>query len=559
MRFVDSLEEEVFRKHYYTYPVFVGILTILVYLPALRNDFVNWDDYVYVTKNSNIFSIDSKFFRWAFFEFYSSNWHPFAWVSHAIDYALWGLNPAGHHFTSILLHGANASLVSVLCIKFLSVHRSAAGGIISSKGVIYAACFTGFLFGVHPLHVESAAWISERKDLLCAFFYLFSLICYAGYVQALIGEGIKKNLLMDRMYLSSLFLFVCALFSKPMAITLPAVLFLLDWYPFQRLKNRLSLREKIPFLIFSLSMTITALLAQMWGGSVKSVDSFPISSRVVIGVDSVFVYLQKMIFPARLINFYSIPKNVSFEFFLYWSSLLAVGMLTVWLLSSAKKYKAFFVVWFYYLVTLLPVLGFVKIGGQAMADRYTYLPSISLFLFVTTAGVMFYERGLKENKNKALLRLAAGCVIVAVGMALVSLTVKQIGVWSDSISLWSHTIRLTSTERDDYYRRSARAHIGLASAYHLNGMPDMAIAELQSALAIEPNETNARMFLGDIYISVKRPEDAAREFEKIIEINPQSEDVPLTVVKLSLALRRAGRPAEAEEVMRIAEKRMKNP
>ncbi|MBF0330081.1 MAG: tetratricopeptide repeat protein [Nitrospirae bacterium] len=545
----------------------VSFTTIMVYLPALQNEFVNFDDYDYVTQNQYIRIIDANFFSWAVTKFYFSSWHPITWLSHAVDYRIWGLNPFGHHLTSILLHGINTYLVSLLCINLLNFRNSTLtasseiqkGWILSDRGIIVAGCITGLLFGIHPLHVESVAWVSERKDLLCAFFYLLSLICYSAYArEALIDKD--RNWLTDKRYLLSLLFFVCALFSKPMAVTLPVILLLLDWYPFERYSFsgiKALVYEKIPFVFISLNMAFTTVLAQMSGNAIKSIESFPIAPRIMVGFDAVITYMKMMILPVNLINLYSFPENVSFSSLPYLISFIFIVLITVVFLLVAKRYKGLLAAWTYYLAMLFPVLGFLKVGNQAIADRYTYLPSVSFFLLIGVGIALIYERVIKTGKEVLIFKASFIVFVVAVNLVLVFLTVKQIGVWHDSTTLWANAIKNSSPERNDYYKRSGVMHIGLAMAYFQKGMQDKYMIEIKTALAIEPRNTDARIMLGDLYAAAKRLDEAIIQFKTAITDGPENPGLPLTYVKLGLALQRSGRTTEARDALRKSEELIK--
>ncbi|MBF0330082.1 MAG: hypothetical protein HQL10_13070 [Nitrospirae bacterium] len=559
MLFGESTDYKINRKKSIYCSILVGLFAIIVFLPALQNDFVTWDDQAFVIQNSNIYTLDVKLIEWAFFNFFASSWHPITWLSHAVDYRIWGLNPFGHHLTSILLHGINTYLVSLLCINLLNFRNSTLtasseiqkGWILSDRGIIVAGCITGLLFGIHPLHVESVAWVSERKDLLCAFFYLLSLICYSAYArEALIDKD--RNWLTDKRYLLSLLFFVCALFSKPMAVTLPVILLLLDWYPFERfnysnLKNLFY--EKLLFALFSLYVSVTVLFAQMAGESLRSFELFPFSSRILVGGDAVIMYIKMMVWPVNLINFYPFPKEVS-GVPTYFISFIGVGLITSGLLMVSKKFKALFVVWFFYLIILFPVLGIIKGGSFAIADRYTYLPSISIFLLTGFGIAIVYDKVIKASN---ILKGLFLCFLIAVNLTLSFLTIKQIGVWHDTISLWRHAIKNTSSERDDYYRRVARMHMGLGMAYFAKGMQDECIMEFKTALDIEPRNTDVRISLANIYLDINKLDEAIIEFKTSIADDPKNAAIPLTYIKLSVALHRVGRIFEAKTALMKAD------
>jgi len=300
----------------------VSLITLALYLPALRNDFVIWDDPDYVLNNFNIQSLNGAFFKWAFSSFYSNNWHPLTWISHALDCAVWGLNPMGHHLTNIVLHALNTFLVVLLCIKLLDIgkERSAALGgastTLDERGMRIAAGVTGLLFGLHPVHVESVAWVSERKDLLCGLFFLLSISAYANHVRALGNEPIEQNKAATRFfkktYLASLAFFALSLLSKPMAVSLPVVLLILDWYPFQRIRSLKSFRsacvEKLPFLACSLISSILTIMAQRTGEAMMMMAFVPLWARMLVAAKAFVAYLGKMVVPVGLIPYYPYPR-----------------------------------------------------------------------------------------------------------------------------------------------------------------------------------------------------------------------------------------------------------
>ncbi|MDA8173669.1 MAG: hypothetical protein M0018_03650, partial [Nitrospiraceae bacterium] len=248
----------------------VAAATFLVYLRTLKNGFIDWDDGRYIYDNPHIHSLNVSFLKWAFSGFYFSNWHPLTWISHAMDYAVWGLNPMGHHLTGILLHSANAFIVVILAIRLMEAWEKAKGerdvAFLEGNGKLIAGVVTGLIFGLHPLHVESVAWASERKDLLCALFFLLSILAYIKY--AIIPHPGPLP------YLLALAFFALALMSKPMAVSLPLVLLILDWFPLGRIFSFKSFRaaftEKLPFIALSLGGSALTIVAQDRGEAIKS-------------------------------------------------------------------------------------------------------------------------------------------------------------------------------------------------------------------------------------------------------------------------------------------------
>ena len=292
----------------------VSLVTLVVFLPALGNDFVNWDDYQYVYENSHIQSSLRNVPEWAFSSFYAGNWHPLTWLSHALDYTIWGLKPFGHHLTNNVLHALNAMLVVFLCMRLLESYRSRkiADGLavpsIDKRGILIAGATTGLLFGVHPVHVESVAWVSERKDILCALFFCLSIFSYIGYAD---GAGNRRMLVLrpfNKHYLFSLLFFICALLSKPMAVTLPVVLIILDWYPFQRIQSLRTfgtvVMEKVPFFVLSIASSVITVLAESRGDHIVPFEASSFPARLMISFDAIFSYLRKMLLPLGLNPFY---------------------------------------------------------------------------------------------------------------------------------------------------------------------------------------------------------------------------------------------------------------
>jgi protein O-mannosyl-transferase len=321
----ERLRAFVFNNKLAFFSIIVSVITLIVYLPALNNEFVNWDDRVYIYENDHIRTLDLRFFKWAFFDFHAFNWHPLTWISHAVDYALWGLNPHGHHLFSIVLHGLNSLLVVVIAMRLLEFSGSSGGSssaerFLSENSRLSAAIITGLMFGLHPVHVESVAWVSERKDMLCAFFFLLSLISYARYVRSK-GYDTFRQVVLNKYYLGSLIFFLLALMSKPMAVTLPAVLLILDWHPFGRFqaseKLRTILLEKLPYVVLSLLSAIITVMAQ--GTAVTQLSKISLFARILIACHSLLSYLWKMFWPESLIPLYHYPRGatiVSYEYLL---------------------------------------------------------------------------------------------------------------------------------------------------------------------------------------------------------------------------------------------------
>ena len=450
------------KRNQYYLTALVLVVTFLVFLPALRNDFVNWDDFDYAYDNYHIRSLSWDFLAWAFTDTsHAGFWYPLVWISHALDYAIWGLNPFGHHLTSTILHAVNAFLVTLLIIRLLEAYYAAvkcpvpAGGretapsrSRSDRTILITAGVTGLLFGIHPLHVESVAWVSERKDLLCAFFFLLSLIAYIDYARFPKMTPVQRGMwacFSDKRYNLSLVLFMLALSCKAMAVTLPAVLLVLDWHPLGRWSDRhafiRSCAEKAPFALFSLIITLVSLAGQKAFGALGQMESVGIGTRMLVSGKALMLYLGKMVVPVDLVPFYPYPINVSAAPFSYLVAMALAGLVTAICLYLANTQRWWLSVWGYYVVTVLPVIGIVPIGTHFMADRYTYLPSLGPFLVAgLAAGWIWAKVSLKQyglaGKGAALAAALSIVIVLSV------LTIEQIGVWKNSIVFWNSLFRI---------------------------------------------------------------------------------------------------------------------
>ena len=526
------------------YAAMVSIATFLVYLPSLKNGFVNWDDQNYVYNNPHLKSLDVSTIKWAFTAFYADNWHPLTWLSYLVDHALWGMSPFGHHLSNLLLHGLNTWLVVMLAIRLA---RNA--GLEDAHDVISVplatGLITGLLFGLHPLHVESVAWISERKDVLCAFFFLLGLHCYLEYATA------ASSVL--RRYFLCLLMFALALMSKPMAVTFPLVLLLLDLYPLERLSlrrafstGRAVLLEKIPFCALAAATCLLTLLAQKQ--AVQTVAIFPWGQRLWMALRALGFYLDKMILPIGLVPFYPYPKEMRF---LSAGSLfailpvVAVAISCVWM--TWKKRKFWTIAWTYYLITLLPVLGIIQVGVQAAADRYTYLPSLGPFLLAGgLAAQGMLELGKRYNPRPG--RLAVIVSVLLLAGTLSALTVKQTPIWKDSIALWNAELRVYPDNDQAYLNlgnyyyhhagaidkairlfgtalkinpKNARAYYERALAYEDLGEYRQALDDYSQAITDDPDYQPAYVNRGLDLANRGDYQDAIRDFDRGIDLNPQ--------------------------------------
>jgi lipoprotein NlpI len=521
---------------YYTAAA-IAFLAFAVYLPALQNDFLNWDDSVYVVENPFIRSFNAHLFREAFFRFTASNWHPLTWISHALDYAVWGLNPWGHHLTNIVLHGVNTFLVVLLIMLLLEAARERPAGqggtgFLNDRTILLVGAGTGLLFGLHPLHVESVAWVAERKDLLCALFFLLSMMMYVKYARSQ-GSGVRrqesegggkakvgaKRIFINKHYLLSLVLFVLALMSKPMAVTLPIVLLILDWNPLERIRSLRTLQaacvEKLPFFILSLASSIVTVFAQKAGGALVAFESEPLLKRVIVASHSVIAYLVKLILPTGLKPFYSYPRNASIMTFEYVAAIFLVAGIAVIAIMTARKHKELMSIWCYYVVTLIPVLGIVQVGGQAMADRYVYLPGIGPFFGASLLFVWGSEKIKGSVLWSRVYRPVSLVVISALFVTLSLLTVRQIGIWNNSIVFWNRVVAQDP-------ERFPLAYNNRGIAFEDQGRFNDALADFNKALTMNPSYVNAYYNRGKTLDAMGERDAAIADYNKVLDLNPRN-------------------------------------
>ena len=516
----------------------VGLLAVLVYLPARRDSFVNWDDPYYVYHNQAIRHLGLPLLRWALVDFHAGNWHPLTWLSHAGDYALWGLNPAGHHLTSVILHGINSLLAVLLVCRLLALAAAGqpdanhAAGTSGRFGLV-AAGVTGILFAVHPLHVESVVWVSERKDLLCALFFLLSILAYLA-AAPVEGGAVSPARRYRRL---SLLLLLLALASKPMAVSLPLVLLLLDYYPRRRLAGwpavLAALREKLPFFLLGIGGVLVTLAAQR--ESLALNYRVPLGHRLLLACQSLIVYLGKLLLPVNLVPFYPYPQTITLLGWRYLLPVATVTAITWYCLARARRRPVWLALWGYYLLTLAPVLGIVQAGFQAMADRYAYLPSLGPFLGVGL-GCAWLDRRLRAlPRHRVNVRLLAGLAGVAVVLTLAWATVRQTGRWRNSLTLWNYVI-------DREPGRVPVAYFNRGEAYAEAGDLDAALADYDWAIRLLPGYAEAYRNRGLVLGRKGDYQGAIADYRRALDLRP--DDAPVVMAQ-AVAYDRLGRFVEA--------------
>lgn len=523
----------------------IGFLGILLFSGSLGNAFVNWDDDLYIYENRAIRSLGSASLKQFLVGFHAGNWHPLTWFSHAVDYAVWGLNPAGHHLTSLLLHGLNTFLVVVITFQLLQLAMGdeQGGGThpLSQNLLLVAASVTGLLFGLHPMHVESVAWASERKDLLSAFFYLLSLLLYLRYATPECRKASEKSSRWWRDWnlQASLFFFVSALLSKAMAVTLPVVLLLLDWYPLSRFRTKgkvgVILAEKVPFLLLSSVTAGITFFAQRSARYVVPLESFPLGDRVIISFYALIAYLGKLLWPQTLSPFYPMPGQISIARTEFLLPILLVTAISVACLLLVRRQKFWFLLWSFFCVTLLPVLGVVKTGLQVMADRYIYLSAMAPFMLIG----LCVASALKVTRQRRFHALSAGIIIAT--LLVISLlafrTLKQVRIWKGGISYWSSVLERAPldimTASRSQNGQSVRQDLNVSDAWVVTSLHNRAkayaeaghyaesIQDLNSAVVLGnaipayPNEINY-FYRGYVLIKMGRYEEAGQDLAAAI-------------------------------------------
>jgi protein O-mannosyl-transferase len=426
----------------------LAAVVFLAFLPALGNAFQSYDDSVYVTENPHVSSgLTWANTAWAFTSFHASNWHPLSWLSHQLDSTLFGSRPAGPHLTSLLLHIVNTLLL------FLWLH--------DATGLRGRSAFVALIFGLHPLHVESVAWIAERKDVLSTFFWMLTLIAYTTYVHR---PGIRR-------YLVVAVCLAAGLAAKPMLVTVPALLLLLDWWPLGRAGGCLWL-EKVPLLLLSAASGVVTVWAQRQGGSVVAMENLPLALRLSNAAVSYVRYLGKAIWPLNLAVFYPFPDrgvplwNVA-------ASVAVLAAITCLTFAARKRRPWLAAGWGWYLLTLLPTIGIVQVGMQAMADRYMYVPMIGLLMAAAwQAGEIW------DSSRRGAPALAAVAAIVVVLCA--AQTWRQTHAWKDGFTLFTHAVKVT---KDNFV-----AHDNLGVELDRLGRFDEALAEYRETLRIKPGD-----------------------------------------------------------------------
>ena len=494
-------------------------MTVLAYWPTFSNGFVNYDDNGYVTQNVHLQpGLTAANISWAWQATIMANWHPITWMSHMADIQVFGLHAAGHHATSLLLHALNVVLLFYL--------------LRSATGFLWRSFVVAALFALHPLNVECVAWVSERKSLLCTLFLFLTLFAYGWYVRK---PGIGR-------YAAVAILFALGLASKPMIITLPFALLLLDYWPLARIaipdsgestslffkKSWPLVFEKFPLLILSAGSAYITVIAQARSKAIAISGNFSLPVRVANALWSYLLYLLKAIWPVHLAIFYPHPEDT----LAVWKPLAALAFILLFTYFCMRGFRQRYLVagWFWYLGCLVPVIGFVQVGRQAMADRYPYTPLIGIFVLVVW-WVADRSSGLPNRSE--ILGGAAAIFLIFFG----ALTWRQTTYWKDSFALFGHALEISPV--------NFIAENNLGEAYIQSGRPDLAYDHFLRAIQEKPRFGLAHYNLGVVMVGQNRRADARAEFQSAIQYGQEASEIASAYHNLGIVMLEESQLAES--------------
>jgi protein O-mannosyl-transferase len=522
-------------------------LAILPYLQTLGHNFVCYDDHFYVLSNPHVRQgLTLPSIAWAFTTSRGGNWHPLTWMSHLLDVTIWGSKPAGHHFINVILHAANTLLLFAIFSRM--------------TGALWRSALVAALFAVHPLHVESVAWVAERKDVLSTFFGLLAIWAYFKYAT---DSSVRHYLLM-------VCLFVLGLMAKPMVVSLPCILLLLDIWPLRRWNlwriddqatvtfepkaTTRILLEKVPLVVIAAVFSAVAFVAQNVSRNIPDAAALPLSSRVANAIVGYNLYLEKLFAPVKLAVFYPHPG--------YWrpavvaTSAFLLLVITLLAIVYRRQYPWLLVGWLWFIVTLVPVIGLIQIGWQSIGDRYTYIPSIGIFIMAVWS-IPTADRSITRRAW-----IVAACAVIA---TLTFMTQVQASYWKDSRTLFTHADQVTQgnyvahqnlgfvldTEQHDLegalelYRTAAketpnfaktRIHETIANVLLRQGLFQEALAEARQAITLDPSSPSAAISMGSILLANGENVEAAKYFQLALKFDPGNLEAQInygtTLVKL---------------------------
>ena len=515
-------------------PVLIVLVTSAAFLPALQNQFLRWDDHKNFLGNPYYRGLGWIHLRWMWTT-HLGHYIPLTWMTLGLDYVLWGMNPLGYHLTNLLLHAANAVLFYFVAFRILGLGLPDPGD-RRQADLVLSAGFAALVFAIHPLRVESVAWVTERRDVLSGLFYLSAILIYLRTCER--GERGRG------WYWAAVGLFACALLSKSMVVNLPIVLLILDVYPLRRLGGAIGwwseparrvYVEKIPFVLLATAAAAIAVMAQLSVHAAASLAQLSVPGRVAVSAYGLSFYLWKMVVPLNLSPLYPLSPIVNpwaMPFVLSYTMVLAITAIA---LALRRRVPGLPAAWSAYVVVLLPVLGIFQSGPQIAADRYTYLASLG-WAILAGACLLFCWRISRTSTTGTPTTLPIAGVAICVVAGLGVLTWNQVHIWHDSERLWTYTVAI--------HPNSSLAQFSLGIVLSAQGKPTEAIEHFQKGLQLRPDEPSAHTNLGVALIQQGKLADAIEHFRQAVRIYP---DDALAHTNWGSALIDLGKPSEAIE------------
>jgi tetratricopeptide (TPR) repeat protein len=511
------MSKQPYKYRFILICVFLIATIVAVYWPVYFYKFLKYDDDLYVTNNLNVhLGLNLKSIHWAFASGYASNWHPVTWLSLMLDYQIFKGWAGGYHLENVFFHILNTLILFYVLMRM--------------TGAVWPSAFVAAVFALHPLHVESVAWIAERKDLLSAFFWLLTMWAYVKY-----AAGQTRRSAPTIWYLAAILFFILGLMSKPMLVTLPFVLLLLDYWPLKRKITWRLLIEKIPFFILSFASCVITYFVQQRGGATISVEILHLKTRIANALIAYLTYITNMIWPAHLAVLYPHPGDAFSVTKAVISGLLLV-IASIIFIYLGRRQRFLTVGWLWYLGTLVPVIGLVQVGVQSMADRYTYIPLTGLFIIIAFGANEFVPK--LRYKNFILSCLAAA---VLTGWAFTAS--MQLKYWKDSLVLFEHALNVT--ENNPFILENYATYLSELGRF------DEAVIQSNKFLKLKPNSPQAHNNLGSIFLRTGKFDQAIEQFRLAIKCDP---GIAQAYFNLAEALKKKGRPQEAIEYYKQAAK-----
>ncbi len=518
--------------------VMSGVISLLVYLRALSCGFENIDDPLYVLDNPAIRSLDWGFFTSVFTHTYINWWMPLTWISLAVDYHFWELNPFGYHLTNIVLHAVNTGLIVLIADRIIKgkgdeakAHPMIKGG-GERLGYFATLLLVGLLWGIHPLRVESVAWVTERKDVLNGLFSMASVLCYLRYVPL---KESGRAAILSRYYFLTLGLFILSLMAKSVTVVIPVVLLVLDWYPLRRLNKgnyRSVLKEKIPFFVVSAVMSVVTIFFIADARYLVTNDVFPFDQRLVVSGNALFEYCRLLLYPLGMVPYYLIPDPIPWA---YSVKTIVVAVLMVLCLYKARMWRGRCAVLLCFVILLLPVLAFFQNGDQAFATRFTYLPSVAPCIAVASCYAALFRRLADESR---LLRVALQGLVVFLLLFYAGLTQKLISVWDNPETMWNRVVEIEPSAIA--FKERALLFVEMKK---YNAAVDDYTAAIGNPMNVwHPYIYNLYAFRGAALSLAGRYDEAVKDFSTAIGMFPH----PVYYRLRGVALKKSGKAGEAE-------------